>query len=139
MVPIVRIGLYAQHLHRRAPRLTLFGWGLQRLKKPIFTIDLIIVEASLLMEIFFRFSPDINTGASPAALVLLRLWKIIRAIHAVAHSVEMRTSPSSVRFLRRIRKIEEGGHRATAVRGWAGRVQNQVPPRACARRGHADA
>lgn len=94
---------------------TLFGWGLQRLKKPIFTVDLVIVVVSLFLEIFFRFSPNHNTSASPAALVFLRLWKIIRAIHAVAHSVEMKNQ-SIIRQLMAAKQEIEEEHRATDLR-----------------------
>ena len=95
--------------------ITLFGWGLQRLKKPIFTVDLIIVVTSLFLEIFFQLSPSHNRSASPAALVFLRLWKIIRAIHAVAHSVEMKNQ-SIIRQLMEAKQEIEEEHRATDLR-----------------------
>jgi hypothetical protein len=70
---------------------SLFAFGLRRFYKPIFAIDALVIVASLIMEIVFKLDPSVTgAGSSPAALVLLRLWKIIRAIHAVAHAIEMK-------------------------------------------------
>jgi hypothetical protein len=70
---------------------SLFAFGWRRFTQPIFAIDAVVILASLVMEFVFQLSPAItNAQTSPAALVLLRLWKIIRAIHAVAHSIELK-------------------------------------------------
>ncbi|KAJ3313802.1 hypothetical protein HDU93_004815 [Gonapodya sp. JEL0774] len=58
-------------------------------KSIVSVIDAIIVVASLGMELGFKFSGLESSGAG-GAIVVLRVWKIVRAMHAVAHSIEMR-------------------------------------------------
>jgi len=52
------------------------------------------------MEIYFHYGDIGRAGRAVSAIVVLRLWKIIRAIHAVAHSISLRN-----RLL--IKKIQE--------------------------------
>ncbi|KAJ3328772.1 hypothetical protein HDU93_001273, partial [Gonapodya sp. JEL0774] len=52
-------------------------------------LDAVVVVASLAMELGFRFSGLEQSGVG-GAIVVLRVWKIVRAMHAVAHSIEMR-------------------------------------------------
>lgn len=60
-------------------------------KKPIYLIDAIIVSVSLILEVYFRYG---NSGANlhnaPSTIIILRMWKIVRAVHAIAHSIEMK-------------------------------------------------
>jgi hypothetical protein len=70
--------------------LSLFAFGPRHFAKPLYAIDGIVVTASLVMEIFFKFGAHGKLGSSPSALIVLRLWKIIRAIHAIAHSIELK-------------------------------------------------
>ncbi|EJT97927.1 hypothetical protein DACRYDRAFT_24849 [Dacryopinax primogenitus] len=67
-----------------------FAFGLSHFYKPLYAIDALVVFASLIMEVFFKFADNGKSGSSPAALIVLRLWKIIRAIHAIAHSIELK-------------------------------------------------
>ncbi|KZO95024.1 hypothetical protein CALVIDRAFT_538501 [Calocera viscosa TUFC12733] len=67
-----------------------FAFGPTHFLKPLYAIDAIVVIASLIMEVYFKFADDGKSGSSPAALIVLRLWKIVRAIHAIAHSIELK-------------------------------------------------
>lgn len=83
---------------------SLFAFGWRRFTQPIFAIDAVVIVASLVLEFVFQLSPSItNAQSSPAALVLLRLWKIIRAIHAVAHSIELKNQ-SVIREIREAKR-----------------------------------
>ncbi|KAJ3333670.1 hypothetical protein HDU93_008429, partial [Gonapodya sp. JEL0774] len=60
-------------------------------KSIVTTIDAAIVISSLAMELGFKFSGlEDKQGGASGAIVVLRVWKIVRAMHAVAHSIEMR-------------------------------------------------
>ncbi|CAF1147580.1 unnamed protein product [Rotaria sordida] len=65
-----------------------FGW--RRYIKPLFLLDACIVLVSLILEIYFHFSNFNKSGRTASAFVILRLWKIVRALHAVAHSISLR-------------------------------------------------
>jgi hypothetical protein len=52
------------------------------------------------MEMYFHYGNIGRAGRAAAAIVILRLWKILRAIHAVAHSITLKN-----RLL--IKKIQE--------------------------------
>lgn len=75
-----------------------FGW--RHYKNPLYLLDSLIVFASFIMEIYFHYGNIGRAGRAAAAIVVLRLWKIVRAIHAVAHSISVKN-----RLL--IRKIQE--------------------------------
>lgn len=89
----------------------LFAFGPRRFKKPIFAIDAVVIVASLIMELIFKLSPNIyDAKSTPAAMVLLRLWKVIRAIHAVAHSIELKNQ-SIIRKIKEAKMRVEEEHR----------------------------
>ncbi|KAI9335040.1 hypothetical protein DFJ73DRAFT_798994 [Zopfochytrium polystomum] len=67
---------------------SVYAKGLRYLKAPITFIDAVIVYASLFMELYFHFSGMEESSAG--AVVVLRIWKIVRAMHAIAHSVAMK-------------------------------------------------
>ncbi|UJR10875.1 hypothetical protein I4U23_015062 [Adineta vaga] len=75
-----------------------FGW--KYFKNPLYLLDGLIVCASFIMELYFHYGNIGRAGRAAAAIVILRLWKIVRAIHAVAHSITLKN-----RLL--IRKIQE--------------------------------
>ena len=75
-----------------------FGW--RHYKNPLYLLDGIIVFASFIMELYFHYGNIGRAGRAAAAIVILRLWKIVRAIHAVAHSITLKN-----RLL--IKKIQE--------------------------------
>jgi hypothetical protein len=75
-----------------------FGW--QYYKNLLYLLDGTIVFASFMMEIYFHFGNIGRAGRAASAIVILRLWKIVRAIHAVAHSITLKN-----RLL--IKKIQE--------------------------------
>jgi glucan phosphoethanolaminetransferase (alkaline phosphatase superfamily) len=65
-----------------------FGW--RRYTKFLFALDAFIVISSFIMEVYFHFGSLSKVQGASAGIVVLRLWKIIRAIHAVAHAVTLR-------------------------------------------------
>ncbi|CAF1534750.1 unnamed protein product [Rotaria sp. Silwood1] len=65
-----------------------FGW--KYYMNPIYIVDSIIVFSSFIMEMYFHYGNIGRAGRAAAAIVILRLWKIIRAIHAVAHSITLK-------------------------------------------------
>lgn len=65
-----------------------FGW--QHYRNPLYLMDGIIVVSSFVMEIYFHYGNIGRAGRAAAAMVVLRLWKIVRAIHAVAHSITVK-------------------------------------------------
>jgi hypothetical protein len=65
-----------------------FGW--RRYTKILFLFDAFIVISSFILEVYFRFGNLGKVGSASAGVVVLRMWKIIRAIHAVAHAVTLR-------------------------------------------------
>ncbi|CAF1053488.1 unnamed protein product [Adineta ricciae] len=67
-----------------------YGFGWRRYTKLLYLLDAIIVIASFIMEVYFHFGNIGKAGRAAAGLVVLRLWKIIRAIHAIAHSMALR-------------------------------------------------
>ncbi len=75
-----------------------FGW--HHYKNPLYLTDGIIVFSSFIMEVYFHYGNIGRAGRAAAAIVVLRLWKIVRAIHAVAHSITLKN-----RLL--IKKIQE--------------------------------
>jgi hypothetical protein len=93
---------------------SLFAFGPRRFKKPLYAVDALVVTASLIMELAFKFAKSGKLESSPSALIVLRLWKIVRAIHAIAHSIELKnqTIISEVKVAKA--QVEEE-HRAAAV------------------------
>ena len=65
-----------------------FGW--RHYLNPLFFLDGLLVFTSFVMELYFHFGNLGRAGRAAAAIVLLRLWKIVRAIHAVAHSITVK-------------------------------------------------
>ncbi|CAF1276142.1 unnamed protein product [Didymodactylos carnosus] len=65
-----------------------FGW--RHYKNPLYLLDAAIVFASFIMELYFHFGNVGRAGRAAAAFVVLRLWKIVRAIHAIAHSISLK-------------------------------------------------
>ncbi|KAI5475035.1 MFS sugar transporter [Pseudohyphozyma bogoriensis] len=51
-------------------------------------LDGCVVIVTLCLDVFFHLSKD-PAAKSPIALVILRLWKIFRAVHAIAHALEL--------------------------------------------------
>jgi hypothetical protein len=92
---------------------SLFAFGPRHFKKPLYAIDGIVVTASLVMEIFFRFGDHGKLGDSPSALIVLRLWKIVRAIHAIAHSIELKNQAIIQEVQAAKAQVEEEHHQAS--------------------------
>ncbi|KIY50227.1 hypothetical protein FISHEDRAFT_71839 [Fistulina hepatica ATCC 64428] len=69
---------------------SLFAFGWRHFTKILFAVDAIVVVASFILEIYFKFGDDGKLETNPSALIVLRLWKIVRAIHAIAHSIELK-------------------------------------------------
>src|SRR5690349_21148615 len=65
--------------------LTFYAFGWKHYLNPLYLSDGLIVFASFIMEIYFHYGNIGRAGRAAAAIVILRLWKIVRAIHAVAH------------------------------------------------------
>jgi hypothetical protein len=82
---IVLLGIFCIELF-----LSLIAFGPKHFKKPIYAIDAIVVSASLVLEVFFKFADGGKLETAPSAIITLRLWKIVRAIHAIAHSIELK-------------------------------------------------
>ena len=80
--------------------LSFYAFGWKYYKNPLYLIDAIIVYASFIMELYFHYGNIGRAGRAASAIIILRLWKIIRAIHAVAHSITLKN-----RLL--IKKIQE--------------------------------
>ncbi|ORY02636.1 hypothetical protein K493DRAFT_297843 [Basidiobolus meristosporus CBS 931.73] len=53
-------------------------------------LDLIVVSASFILEIYFHTIRSTSNRAASGVIILFRFWKILRVIHAVAHSVEIK-------------------------------------------------
>jgi hypothetical protein len=75
-----------------------FGW--RHYTNLLYLSDGIIVLSSFIMELYFHYGNIGRAGRAAAAIIVLRLWKIVRAIHAVAHSITVKN-----RLL--IKKIQE--------------------------------
>jgi hypothetical protein len=80
--------------------LSFYAFGWKYYKNPLYLLDGGIIFASFIMEIYFHYEYIGRAGRAASAIIILRLWKIIRAIHAVAHSITLRN-----RLL--IKKIQE--------------------------------
>lgn len=80
--------------------LSFYAFGWKYYKNPLYLLDGTIVLASFVMELYFHYGSIGRAGRAASAIIILRLWKIIRAIHAVAHSITLKN-----RLL--IKKIQE--------------------------------
>ncbi len=70
--------------------LSFYALGWRHYKNFLYLTDGIIVFSSFVMEIYFHYGIIGRAGRAAAAIVVLRLWKIVRAIHAVAHSITLK-------------------------------------------------
>jgi len=70
--------------------ISLYALGSKYYKNPLYLLDGTIVFSSFIMELYFHYGNIGKAGRAAAAIVILRLWKIIRAIHAVAHSISLK-------------------------------------------------
>lgn len=70
--------------------ISFYAFGLRHYANPLYLLDSIIVFSSFLMELYFHYGSIGRAGRAAAALVVLRLWKIVRAIHAVVHSITLK-------------------------------------------------
>jgi len=92
---------------------SLFAFGPRHFMKPLYAIDGTVVTTSLVLEVFFRFGEHGRLGSSPSALIVLRLWKIVRAIHAIAHSIELKNQAIIKEVLAAKEQVEEEHQQAT--------------------------
>ncbi|KAI9332145.1 hypothetical protein DFJ73DRAFT_856095 [Zopfochytrium polystomum] len=67
---------------------TFYATRLDFLRNVVRVVDALVVFGSMGWEIYTFVSKKDSDGS--AGIVVLRMWRLIRAIHAVAHSVEMR-------------------------------------------------
>ncbi|TFK34988.1 hypothetical protein BDQ12DRAFT_688853 [Crucibulum laeve] len=110
-VSVFLLGLFVLEIFAS---LIAFGW--RRFLKPLYGIDMLVVFASFIMEIYFRFAHHgVEAGSSPAALVVLRLWKIVRAIHAIAHSIELKNQTIIEEVKEAKRQVEVEHHETEAL------------------------
>jgi hypothetical protein len=70
--------------------ISLYAFGSKYYKNPLYLLDGTIVFSSFIMELYFHYGNIGKAERAAAAIVILRLWKIIRAIHAVAHSISLK-------------------------------------------------
>ncbi|KAJ1553270.1 hypothetical protein HK405_008433 [Cladochytrium tenue] len=66
-----------------------YAAGLRHLRSVVMAVDAVVVYASLVLELYFVLSGQDNNGA-PGIVILLRIWKLVRVTHVVAHTVELR-------------------------------------------------
>ncbi|UJR34902.1 hypothetical protein I4U23_027680 [Adineta vaga] len=67
--------------------ISFYAFGLRHYTNPLYLLDSLIVFTSFIMELYFHYGNLGRAGRAAAAIVVLRLWKIVRAIHAVVHSI----------------------------------------------------
>ncbi|KAI8839771.1 hypothetical protein BJ741DRAFT_598627 [Chytriomyces cf. hyalinus JEL632] len=60
----------------------LFGW--RHFRNPINVFDAIIITVAIVMEMYFHFSGLEASGSN--AVIILRIFKLVRGMHAVAHA-----------------------------------------------------
>ncbi|KAJ1555368.1 Voltage-gated hydrogen channel 1 [Cladochytrium tenue] len=68
--------------------LSVYARGIRHLFSFVMAADAVVVYMSLFLELYFHFKNDEETGVG--ALVILRIWKLVRAMHAISHSLEMK-------------------------------------------------
>ncbi|KAJ3233354.1 Voltage-gated hydrogen channel 1 [Chytriomyces hyalinus] len=59
-------------------------FGLKHFKNPINVFDAIIITAAIVTEMYFHFSGLESSGSN--AVIILRIFKLVRGMHAVAHA-----------------------------------------------------
>jgi len=69
---------------------SLYAFGWRHYTNLLYLLDSLIVFSSFIMELYFHFGNIGRAGRAAAAIVILRLWKIVRAIHAVVHSITLK-------------------------------------------------
>lgn len=70
--------------------LCIYAYGSKYFRNPLYVLDGSVVIASFIMEFYFHFGDIGRAGRAASAIVILRLWKVIRAVHAVAHSITLK-------------------------------------------------
>jgi hypothetical protein len=70
--------------------ISIYAFGRKYCKSPLYLLDGMIVLSSFIMELYFHYGNVGQAGRAASALILLRLWKIVRAIHAVGHSISIK-------------------------------------------------
>jgi hypothetical protein len=66
------------------------AFGFKYFKQIVFAVDAVVVFISLILEVVFKFSNRGKLETSPSVIIILRLWKIVRCVHAIAHSLELK-------------------------------------------------
>ncbi|KAI8839144.1 hypothetical protein BJ741DRAFT_707076 [Chytriomyces cf. hyalinus JEL632] len=59
-------------------------FGLKHFRNPINVFDATIITAAIVMEMYFHFSGLESSGSN--AVIILRIFKLVRGMHAVAHA-----------------------------------------------------
>ncbi|KAJ3105587.1 hypothetical protein HDU97_007929 [Phlyctochytrium planicorne] len=79
--------------------LSLYAFGIKFLKSFLHALDAFVVIASLVLELYLHLSgrTDINANA----IIILRIWKVIRAMHAIAHSIQLKAQ----RVVKSLKKV----------------------------------
>ena len=70
--------------------ISIYALGSKYYKSPLYLVDGAIVFGSFIMEIYFHYGDIGNAERAASAIIVLRLWKIIRVVHAVAHSLTVK-------------------------------------------------
>ncbi|KAJ3114688.1 hypothetical protein HDU96_001780 [Phlyctochytrium bullatum] len=65
-----------------------FAFGLVFFTRILHAFDAVIVIASLFLELYLHFSHGNPSNSS--AIIILRIWKIVRCMHAIAHTIQLR-------------------------------------------------
>ncbi|KAJ1548459.1 hypothetical protein HK405_003112 [Cladochytrium tenue] len=68
--------------------LNIYVSGIRFLFSVVRGVDSAVIYASLFMELYFEFSGTNASGSG--GIVVLRIWKMVRAMHAIAHTIDMR-------------------------------------------------
>jgi hypothetical protein len=87
-----------------------FGW--RRYTKLLYLFDAIVVLVSFILEVYFHFGNVGTIGPAVTGLVVLRLWKIIRAIHAIAHTMALKNHIMVEQLVQAREKVEDEERRA---------------------------
>jgi hypothetical protein len=103
---------------------SLFAFGPRHFKKPLYAIDGIVVTASFVLELVFKPSVSTQLESSPSILVVLRMWKVVRAIHAIAHSIELRNQ-TIINEVKLAKAQVEGEHQAATDELYRERIRVQ--------------
>ncbi|KAJ1562474.1 hypothetical protein HK405_011712 [Cladochytrium tenue] len=66
-----------------------YASGVRHLRSVVMAVDAVVVYASLVLELYFVLNGQEN-NATAGIVILLRIWKLVRVTHVVAHTVELR-------------------------------------------------